>query len=134
MTAPAPNSVSRNLDNFFVTSDLLAASVDKTVFIATRHCILRNVREVHSVIGGSSAAVRLRKITDTSAPGAAAGSTVIELTASIGLETTINTVVSPAITATLAQRRFKPGDRIALDFSGTLTGLVGFIQLELEPV
>lgn len=132
MTSPAPNSVDRNSNNFYVTSELLAASVDKTVFVATRHCLLRNIREVHSVIGGSGATVRPRKITDTAAPGAAAGSTVIELSAAIGLETTINTVDSEAITASSSGRRFKPGDRLALDFAGTLTGLVGFIEFEFE--
>lgn len=135
MTAPKPNSVDRNLDNFFITSPALATAVDRTVWIATRHCLLRNVREAHSVVGGAGAVVRPRKVTDTSAPGAAASSTVLELTtADIDLTTTIDTVQTPTLSATSSVRRFKPGDRLCENFGGTLTGLVGVTVYEFEPV
>ena len=118
-----------------ITSELLAASVAKWIFIADRAYQVTAVREVHSVVGGASAAVRPRKITDTSAPGAAAGATVKELTtAAIDLTATINTVVSPALSATVADLQLAAGDRIALNFSGTLTGLVGLIEIVLKAI
>ncbi len=118
-----------------ITSELLAASVAKWIFIADRAYQVTAVREVHSVAGGASAAVRPRKITDTSAPGAAAGATVKELTtAAIDLTATINTVVSPALSATVADLQLAAGDRIALNFSGTLTGLVGLIEIVLKAI
>jgi hypothetical protein len=75
-----------------VTSELLAASVDKWAFIADRPYKVMKIEEIHSVVGGAAAAVRPRKVTDTSAPGAAAGANVKELTqAAFDLTATINT-------------------------------------------
>lgn len=119
-----------------ITTELLAASVDKWVFVADRAYAVTAVREVHSVIGGSGAVVRPRKVTaaGTDAPGAAAGSTVKELTAAdIGLETTINVAQSPALAATAADLLLAAGDKIGLNFGGTLTGLVGSLTIILEP-
>jgi len=66
-----------------------------------------------------------------SAPGATAGATVVELTtAAIDLTATANTVVTPALVATAASLQLAAGDKIGLDFSGTLTGLVGGLYLD----
>lgn len=129
-------TVGRHLaDRIVVTATLLAASVDTDVFIADRAYKVIGVRESHSVVGGASAAVRPRKITDTSAPGAAAGATVKELTtAAVDLTAAVNTVVTPTLSATAADLTLAAGNRISLDFSGTLTGLVGFIEIILEQV
>lgn len=122
------------MGNFFVTADLLAASVDKVIWICPRHCRLVTVKEIHSVVGSTNAAVRPRKVSGTSAPGAVASSSVVELSAAADLTATINTLQDLTITAGSAARRFKPNDRLALDFSGTLTGLVGLISFEFEPL
>lgn len=120
-------------ENVFITSELLAASVDNDVWVADGDYEVVEFAETHSVVGGAAAAVRPRKITDTSAPGAAAGATVKELTtANIDLTASINTVRRPTLTATKADRKFKRGDRLALDFSGTLTGLVGQVTVVLK--
>ncbi len=117
-----------------ITATLLAASVDTQIFVADRAYEVVAIREIHSVVGGAAAAVRPRKITDTSAPGAAAGATVKELTtANVDLTAAINTVVSPALVAVAADLLLAAGNVIALDFSGTLTGLVGMIEIVLEP-
>lgn len=120
--------------SFTIDTELLAASVDKFIWIAPFACKVISVREVHSVVGSTSAAVRPRKVTDVSAPGAAAGSTVKELCASIDLTATANTVVAPTVTATAADVTLAIGDKIGLDFSGTLTGLVGALTIELQRV
>lgn len=112
---------------FAVTSHLLAASVDRHVFVASQRCQLIAIEEVHSVVGGSSAAVRPRKITANEvAPGASAGATCIELAAAFDLTATINTRASGAIVSA-AVATFEAGDRLAEDFSGTLTNLVGHV-------
>lgn len=108
---------------FVVPSQLLAAAVDRHVFVASQPCQLIAVEEIHSVVGGASAAVRPRKITNTSAPGAAAGANVIELCQSLDLTATANTRVSGTLVA--GATTFAAGDRLAEDFSGTLTGLLG---------
>ena len=109
---------------FVVTSQLLAASVDRHVFVASQRCQLIAVEEVHSVAGGSSAAVRPRKITaDSVAPGASAGATCIELTGAFDLTATANTRASGTLVS--GATIFEAGERLAEDFSGTLTNLVG---------
>jgi hypothetical protein len=111
---------------------LLAASVDTDIAVATQPFIVLDVRETHSVVGGASAAVRPRKITDTSAPGAAASGTVKEITtAALDLTLSVNTQRQGALSATPADYTFAVGDRLALDFSGTLTGLVGQITVAI---
>jgi len=123
--------------NFTITTELLAASVDKWVYVANQPCKVVAIREVHSVVGGSGAVVTPRKVTaaGTAAPGDAAGATVIELTAAaIGLETTINVSQTAGLSATAADLLLAVGDKIGLNFAGTLTGLVGSLSIELQPI
>jgi hypothetical protein len=116
-----------------ISTELLAASVDKWVFIADRAYEVVQIEEIHSVVGGSSAAVKFRKVTDVSAPGAAAGATVKELaTAGFDLTATANTTLTATLSATPADYRLADGDKIGADFSGTLTGLVGIATLTLK--
>lgn len=119
-----------------ITTELLAASVDKWVFVADRAYEVVAISEVHSVVGSTSAAVRPRKVTaaGTDAPGAAAGTTVKELTtADIDLTATINVEQAATLTATAADLLLADGDKIGLNFGGTLTGLVGALTIILEP-
>lgn len=125
-----------NVKYIAITSELLAASVDKWVFVADRAYKVMGVKEVHSVIGGSGAAVRPRKIASatTATPGASVAAGITEISASIGLETDINVVQTSTLVATAADLLLAAGDKIGLDFSGTLTGLVGQITIYLKPV
>jgi len=110
-------------------------SVDQHVFIADRAYRVTSISEIHSVVGGASAAVRPRKITDTSAPGAVASATVKELTtANFDLTATINTTQNGVLSATASDLLLAAGDRLALDFSGTVTGVVGVVTFMLVPV
>lgn len=117
-------------NDYIVRRDLTASSVDEHVWFAPRRCRLVGIKNINSVLGGASAAVRPRKITaDATAPGAAAGATVIELTtANINLVATANAEQEPTLDDTPAANLiFEEGDKLAHDFSGTLTGLVGVI-------
>lgn len=130
-------AASTDLDLITFSDDLMAASVDEWVWVAPVACVLTRIDEIHSVIGGSGAVVRPRKVTaaGTAAPGDAAGATVKELTtADIGLETTINVSQAPTLTATAADRVFAAGDKLAHNFGGTLTGLVGKITYAFKPI
>lgn len=120
-----------------ITTELLAASVDKWVFVADKAYQVMLVEEIHSVVGGGSAAVRPRKIlaATTAAPGAAVAAGITEITAAaIDLTATVNVTQTPALTATAADLLLADGDKIGLDFSGTLTGLVGALTITLKPV
>jgi hypothetical protein len=124
-------------DEFAVVTDLMAASVDKWVFVADRAYQVIGFKEVHSVVGGSGAVVRPRKVTaaGTAAPGDAAGATVKELTtADIDLTATVNVVQTPTVSATAADMLLAAGDKIGLNLGGTLTGLVGQLVIFLRPV
>ena len=128
------SSIDRRVEEFRVPFQADAAgAVDKAVWIADRACRLLSVKGVHSTVGGASAAVRPRKVTGASAPGAAASGTVLELTTAFDLTAAVNTVVTKAVTD--ANARFAPDDRLALDFSGTVTGLVGLVLVfTFEPL
>lgn len=120
---------------FSVSVPILAAAVDTWAFIAPVACQVVSVKEIHSVVGSTSAAVRPRKVTDTSAPGAAASATVKELTtAGFDLTATINTTQTLTLSATAADYQLAAGDKIGLDFSGTLTGLVGVVTIALKAI
>lgn len=124
-------------DRFLVKASFTAASVDDWIFISDRAYTVVSIKEIHSVAGGSSAAVAIRKHTaaGTAAPGAAAGATVKELqTAVLDLTTTANISQTSTLTATLADRDLAAGDKIGSDLSGTLTGLAGcVVVIELKP-
>jgi hypothetical protein len=120
-----------------LTTELLAASVDKWLFVADRAYIVTSVGEIHSVAGGAAAAVRPRKITaaSTAAPGAVVAAGITEITsAAIDLTTTANTSQAGALSATASDFTLAVGDKIGLDFSGTLTGLVGSLTIVLKAV
>lgn len=113
----------------------LASSVPTDIWVAPGPYMVVDVRESHSVVGGAAAAVRPRKITDTSAPGAGAGATVKEITqAAFDLTASINTSRQGTLSATQSDYIFAAGDRLALNFTGTLTGLVGQITVVLAPL
>lgn len=106
--------------------DVLAASVDNTVYIARRNCKVTSVKFVLTVAGGASAAALLKKCTGTQAPSAGTA-----FTSSMDLNgTTANTVTTPTLTESATY--LAAGDRIGLDLSGTLTSLVGNITITLE--
>jgi hypothetical protein len=104
--------------------------VNRFVFVADRAYNLVGIKEDHSVIGAAATTVRPRKIqADGIAPNAAAGANVVELSAAIALDSTVNTVQKPTVTVSA----ISAGDRIALNYSAPPTGLVGVLQLELQP-
>jgi hypothetical protein len=113
--------------------DHLTAAAGVYVYIAPVKCRVVKIQEVHSVVGGASAAVRPRKVTaDAVAPAAVAGATVLELTtAAIDVTNTVNTVQTPTLSATETDLILAVGDRIALNFTGTMTAAVGRTMISL---
>jgi hypothetical protein len=93
--------------------------------------------EVESVVSTQSVAstsgtLKIRVITDTTAPGAAASSTCVELVSAISTASTANT---PVTATKVAGERILPGNRIASLSGGTQTNLVGFAAVvTLRPV
>lgn len=120
-----------------VEVELLAASVDKWVFVADRAYEVTGISEIHSVVGGSSAAVKFRKIAaaTVAAPGASVAAGITELaTAAFDLTAAVNTTQNATLSATASDYQLAAGDKIGADFSGTLTGLVGQATIHLKAI
>jgi len=106
-----------------------AASIDSNIFIADKPCILKEVKYVNT-ISAASATLDLKKCTGTTVP--ASGTTM--LSAAIALDTTINTVTTRTLTSTAANLVLQPGDRIAADLTGTITGISTAVQFVIETI
>lgn len=123
--------------SYKVTAELLAASVDKFIHVADRPFTIKSIKMISSVAGNDAGAVSLdvRKITaaGTALPGDAAGATVIEfLSAAIDLKSVAGTTVAGALSAVAGALNVAAGDKIALNFTGVLTSLVGLVIIEGE--
>lgn len=81
---------------------------------------LVDFKEVHTV-ASTSGTVMPEKASGTTA----VGSGTDLLTGTVSLGGTANTVVSGTLVSSASDRRFKTGDRLGLDFAGTMTNLVG---------
>jgi hypothetical protein len=125
-----PDGTVRYLATEVVTEHLLVGSLDANVFIAPFACKLIRAQEVHGVVGGAGCQVDVKKCTGTTAP--ASGTTM--LASVFDLTATINTVVDKALAASAATLTLAVGDRVALDFGGTMTGLVGSLVLTFVQV
>lgn len=95
--------------------------VDTSFFVANRAYTITAVRVNHGVAGSDAGAVTLdvKKATGTQAPSA--GTTV--LSATHNLKAVANTVVNLGLSATAANLDLAAGDRLAIDYTGVLTGV-----------
>ena len=100
-----------------------ASSVDESIFIASDSWQITHIEEVHTVAGndGSAVNVTVTNCDGTDAPSA--GNNMLQ--AVIDLKGTANTMQTGTLTATTADLQLADGDRLALDYSGTLTTLAG---------
>ena len=100
-------------------------------FIVPVACLITKIQEVHQTVGSDGGAVTLtiEKLTGTQALDAGAST----LASTIDLKGTINTVVTPTLSATSTSRTLAAGDRLAMDDAGTLTAVANVtILIELQ--
>lgn len=112
-----------------VVGSLLAASVD--AFIAGFHdgiWVVASVFAAHSVVGGASAAFNVMVCPQH----IAVASGVAQLSAAIDLTTTAPNASFGTVVA--SPTPLSRGDVLGLDFSGTLTGLVGCYDIVLKRI
>lgn len=101
-----------------------------TILLATRPVRVTFASVVFSTTS-TSGTVTVTKDTGTQAPGA--GTAL--LTAPMSLSGTANTVVNGTLIATLSTLTLAAGNRLALTFAGTLTGLAGAnVSVGLLPI
>lgn len=102
---------------------------DQAFFIANRPMIISSVSYVHSAAGTDASAVNVQvtKDTGTNAPGAGTDLLTNNTNAGFNCKGTINVVQSGGLSATAANLRLAAGDRLSVDFAGTLTALAGVV-------
>ena len=106
-----------------------ASLADQCIFIANDTYTVIACREVHSTAGddGSAVNLQLTKDTGTTAPGGGTDLLTNNSNAGFNLKGTANTVQVGTLTATAASKQLATGDRLSLDFAGTLTTLAGVV-------
>jgi len=111
----------------FIEHDLLAASVDTFIWVCQEGIWqIQYASEGHTVVGGAGANVQV-----VVCPGGVAiASGTAQLTAALDLTVTAPKVQHGTLITTPTQM-FR-GDALGLDFSGTLTGLVGSITVAIQ--
>ena len=110
---------------------------DDAFFVANRPMIVTGAKFASAVLGsdGSAVNVQLVKDTSTDAPGAGANLLTNNSSAGFDLKGTVDTVQEGTLTGTAASLRLLPGDRLSVDFAGTLTAAVGVVvMVEFEPI
>jgi hypothetical protein len=110
---------------------------DQAFFLALQPCIVSAAYACVSTAGtnGSAVSVQITKDTSTDAPGAGTDILTNNTNAGFNLKNTINTIETGTLTATAATLRLAPGDRLSVDFNGTLTAVAGLvIVVVLEPI
>lgn len=105
-----------------------AAAVSQAFPVRLGLAKLKGVSAVFTTTS-TSGTLDIEKLTGTTAPGS--GTT--QLTGTISLSGTANTIVSGTVIASPAS--FALGDRVGLKFAGTVTGLVGcYVTLTFERI
>lgn len=108
---------------------LNADAIDRAFFIANRAYQVTAIREIHAVAGDDAGAVSLQvtKDTGTNAPGAGTNLLTNNANAGFDMKGTANTVQAGTLSATASDLQLAAGNRLSLDFAGTVTTLAGVV-------
>lgn len=120
-----------------VEASSVGATADSVFYVATRPMEVVAIRQVHSVAGsdGSAVNVQVVKDTGTDAPGAGTNLLTNNSNAGFNLKATANTVQTGTLTSTAATKKLAAGDRLSVDFAGTLTDVAGVVvTVTLRPI
>lgn len=100
---------------------------DQVFFIANRAYEVVAIQQIHATKGSDGSAVNLQvtKDTGTNAPGAGTNLLTNNSNAGFNLKATNNTVQEGDLATTVGLMKMSKGDRLAVDFAGTLTSVAG---------
>lgn len=115
-----------------VTSYVMNANgslADQAFFIADRDLEIISIQEVHSTAGNDAGAVNVQVTKDTSTTDPGAGTDLLtnNTNAGFNLKGTANTVQTGSLVSSIDSLRLTSGDRLSVDFAGTLTALAGVV-------
>ena len=110
----------------YIHSFVDATPADKHFFIAPFDLTIKQIQEVHSTAGSDAGAVTLQveRLQGTEAPG---GNGDALLATAFNAKATANTVQAGTLTGTSALLSLSAGDRLGLNYTGTLTALAGVV-------
>lgn len=113
------------------TLEPTASLVDQVFYIANQRMLVKAIYEIHRVAGSVSAAGMVRKCT----PGQTITQGTALQTATFDMTATAQTQLTATLVANNGYLTLEAGDRLALDYSGTLTTLAGVcVQVWLQPL
>lgn len=109
----------------------IATSVDQTITVVNRACRVMAIRGVPDVAGtdGGAVTATIRKV--PSGTAITAGNALHSGT--YNLKGTVDTVQNLTLSSMVADLILAAGDRIAVDYTGTLTSAVGCITVSVTP-
>ena len=110
--------------------------IDSAFYIATRPQKVTGIKQIHSTLGtnGSAVSLQVTKDTGTNAPGAGTNLLTNNSNAGFNLKSTVETVQEGSLASAAATLLMNAGDRLALDFAGTLTTVAGLlVSVKFEP-
>lgn len=114
---------------------LNATLTDQAFFVADRAYQVTAITEVHSAAAAVTANVQVTKDTSTTAPGGGTDLLTNNTNAGFDLHATANTVQTGSLSGTPSDLQLAAGDRLSVDFSGTLTSAAGVvISIALMPI
>lgn len=108
-----------------------ASSIDKVCFVATRAYVVKGIAGM-PVVAGTDAAAVTAAIKKASGTTAIASGTALH-SSTMNLKGTINTVQTLTLSTTASELAIAAGDRVGVDFTGTMTAAVGVITVMLAP-
>jgi hypothetical protein len=108
-----------------------AASIDKVCFVATRAYVVQGISGSPTVAGSDGGAVTAA-IKKASGTTAIASGTALH-SSTMNLKGTADTVQNLTLSTTSGVTSIAAGDRIGVDFTGTMTAAVGCITVCLAP-
>lgn len=108
---------------------LNADCIDQAFFIADRAYLVTAAYEIHATAGNDASAVNLQitKDTGTNAPGAGTDLLTDNSNAGFNMKGTANTLQTATLVTSEATRTLAAGNRLSLDFAGTVTTLAGVV-------
>jgi hypothetical protein len=117
---------------YIINENVIATSVDNTIFTANADYQVVAVSYTPRVAGsdGSAVTAQIKKCTGTQAPSAGTSVT----SDSANLKGTADTVQDLTLSTTTTDLQVADGERLAVDFTGTLTAAVGKFTVVLKKI
>jgi hypothetical protein len=127
-------SVSSIPQDEIINFNYIATSVDSWVFVADADYEVVAVKLIPSVAGNDASAVTADIMKASGTTAVASGTTVLSAADSLNLKGTAHTLQTGTLSATQSARQITSGDRLGINFTGTLTSAVGLIQVSLKRI